>query len=91
MIIDNWLMEEDPRIVKFTAKHFLQEKVLSDKCIDMLITMHNQFHFQIIAVRQAVQKSLAEYDKQGKPLKQRDDTQAIREHGWQCQSYPKNL
>ena len=69
MIIDNRIMEEDTRIVKFTAKHFLQEKVLSEKCIDLLITMHNHFHFQIIAVRQAVQKSLAEYDKQGKPLK----------------------
>ena len=82
---------EDTRVVKFTQKHYLQDKVLPNKCIDLLITLHNQFHFEIISCLYTSQKQLSQYDNEGRPLRQRPDTLAIREHPWLCDNQPKSL
>lgn len=40
-------MEEDPQGIKFTQKHFLQKTVIPDGAIDLLISMHSQFHLAL--------------------------------------------
>ena len=61
-------MEESAQVIKISQKHFLEGKVLTDKCLDLLLTMHNKFHLSLSALCQQSDLWLSEYDSRGRTM-----------------------